>query len=966
MLSEDSDDCEGRNELQEFAGLLNLLRCPLCRDILKVPCRTACAHSFCDACIRAHLERSEKCPICYVPVMPMDLRGNHVMSNILDTMTQELAKIRALAQEQLQERVAAKPMPPLPPASSPRRRRSHAMAAAARGEDPPAATSRCSGAQTTSQQSRVQCNSALYSSPGKVAGIAEVVNVEQMDDVQDADVDRTCNSTENSAVRCGGEGALMEEFESQKVPGDGRPQVASQAEAAVGSASQSSTVITLESVSEDEENPQRDENGRALEDGDVEFPSATAQSKCSDGSGDRFRDGDRERGRCPSPSEPTAMACEPAESGGAQSELDGPQKHISLPRYSQEEEQSQAVIECIAATAQNVSLMNTTFERCKVDSGNSFAGDGMAEMPPASADQPSTCVDLETEALTGMSEEEEIKSERDQGEPAKEECPAVEDHMQIDDTPAHVDRRADSPFKLPHEPLIASLDVPETNPDALAHREERSKGEDEDEEEEVDLVSYCRRPPIQEVLETQDGFGPTDAGNEHGGREVVVLGTPPDGPGSFFQVVRGATLFGDSVFAVEESRDGFGEQKRCAVDSPQALEACESVEHGTCDEGSTFYSPSAKTGRDLQLEEAASLQENPGSCGEQVEDSATGLPVSPRFRMADPAIQDKAPSATPWSPLLSPDSADHETSSAALVPMPPVFSQSPPPSCTELPVTSCSMERKKRAIAPRAGPAALSPREHSYASGVSVKNMYEVSAQPLFSSLGVSQGLAKEVEPRHEIDGSEHAHLRAPDSFSPNDQSVSPEGLSALETGLSQRTELNSHDISQLFHRQECLALRRSARKNASLGLKAQAEVSNVEIGHLRHAPHPNDAAPPQARPPTPKRQRGGAGGRINPTRSFPRLIATDLKDDVQRRRFAALLAELQDVPAAPTSISPETSDILVVGQTKETAYRFEPIDLVVLCLDFSAYNVFIFDCPYSQRTAKSRPQAAQSFAPYL
>lgn len=48
-----------------FDALLDQLKCPVCKEVLKEPFVTDCGHTFCHACINHHLQTtSQRCPCC--------------------------------------------------------------------------------------------------------------------------------------------------------------------------------------------------------------------------------------------------------------------------------------------------------------------------------------------------------------------------------------------------------------------------------------------------------------------------------------------------------------------------------------------------------------------------------------------------------------------------------------------------------------------------------------------------------------------------------------------------------------------------------------------------------------------------------------------------------------------------------------------------------------------------------------
>ncbi|ODV86477.1 hypothetical protein CANARDRAFT_185214, partial [[Candida] arabinofermentans NRRL YB-2248] len=63
-----------KTEYPNLSGLDSLLRCHICKEIIKAPVLTSCDHIFCSVCIRRSLAGSKKCPLCLEETYESKLR----------------------------------------------------------------------------------------------------------------------------------------------------------------------------------------------------------------------------------------------------------------------------------------------------------------------------------------------------------------------------------------------------------------------------------------------------------------------------------------------------------------------------------------------------------------------------------------------------------------------------------------------------------------------------------------------------------------------------------------------------------------------------------------------------------------------------------------------------------------------------------------------------------------------------
>ncbi|GCE97699.1 E3 ubiquitin-protein ligase rad18 [Zygosaccharomyces mellis] len=71
--------------IPQLSQLDTLVRCHICKDLLKIPVLTPCSHTFCSLCIREYLTREPKCPLCLNELRESSLRSEFLVSEIIES-----------------------------------------------------------------------------------------------------------------------------------------------------------------------------------------------------------------------------------------------------------------------------------------------------------------------------------------------------------------------------------------------------------------------------------------------------------------------------------------------------------------------------------------------------------------------------------------------------------------------------------------------------------------------------------------------------------------------------------------------------------------------------------------------------------------------------------------------------------------------------------------------------------------
>lgn len=71
--------------IPQLSQLDTLVRCHICKDLLKIPVLTPCSHTFCSLCIREYLTREPKCPLCLSELRESNLRSEFLISEIIES-----------------------------------------------------------------------------------------------------------------------------------------------------------------------------------------------------------------------------------------------------------------------------------------------------------------------------------------------------------------------------------------------------------------------------------------------------------------------------------------------------------------------------------------------------------------------------------------------------------------------------------------------------------------------------------------------------------------------------------------------------------------------------------------------------------------------------------------------------------------------------------------------------------------
>lgn len=71
--------------IPQLSQLDTLVRCHICKELLKIPVLTPCGHTFCSLCIREYLTREPKCPLCLSELRESNLRSEFLVSEIIES-----------------------------------------------------------------------------------------------------------------------------------------------------------------------------------------------------------------------------------------------------------------------------------------------------------------------------------------------------------------------------------------------------------------------------------------------------------------------------------------------------------------------------------------------------------------------------------------------------------------------------------------------------------------------------------------------------------------------------------------------------------------------------------------------------------------------------------------------------------------------------------------------------------------
>ncbi|GAV48948.1 hypothetical protein ZYGR_0N03530 [Zygosaccharomyces rouxii] len=71
--------------IPQLSQLDTLVRCHICKDLLKIPVLTPCSHTFCSLCIREYLTREPKCPLCLSELRESNLRSEFLVNEIIES-----------------------------------------------------------------------------------------------------------------------------------------------------------------------------------------------------------------------------------------------------------------------------------------------------------------------------------------------------------------------------------------------------------------------------------------------------------------------------------------------------------------------------------------------------------------------------------------------------------------------------------------------------------------------------------------------------------------------------------------------------------------------------------------------------------------------------------------------------------------------------------------------------------------
>lgn len=82
-----------RTRLPELVDLDTLLRCHICKDFIKSPVLTPCAHTFCSLCIREYLNRELRCPLCLAELRESMLKSEFLVSEVISSYMEVRSKL---------------------------------------------------------------------------------------------------------------------------------------------------------------------------------------------------------------------------------------------------------------------------------------------------------------------------------------------------------------------------------------------------------------------------------------------------------------------------------------------------------------------------------------------------------------------------------------------------------------------------------------------------------------------------------------------------------------------------------------------------------------------------------------------------------------------------------------------------------------------------------------------------------
>lgn len=74
-----------QTSIPQLSQLDTLVRCHICKDLLKTPVLTPCSHTFCSLCIREYLTREPKCPLCLSELRESNLRSEFLVNEIIES-----------------------------------------------------------------------------------------------------------------------------------------------------------------------------------------------------------------------------------------------------------------------------------------------------------------------------------------------------------------------------------------------------------------------------------------------------------------------------------------------------------------------------------------------------------------------------------------------------------------------------------------------------------------------------------------------------------------------------------------------------------------------------------------------------------------------------------------------------------------------------------------------------------------
>ena len=72
------------------------LSCPICCETMTAPLVTPCGHTFCHGCVMQWVARKKTCPLCNAGITASTLTKNHVVDNIIVTVSKEVQNAEAV------------------------------------------------------------------------------------------------------------------------------------------------------------------------------------------------------------------------------------------------------------------------------------------------------------------------------------------------------------------------------------------------------------------------------------------------------------------------------------------------------------------------------------------------------------------------------------------------------------------------------------------------------------------------------------------------------------------------------------------------------------------------------------------------------------------------------------------------------------------------------------------------------